>query len=85
MLHVSILQHGSKVFLDVSYSQLNGQIVTASADRHVRLWDPRVAGMYLTHSSPKTQLKCSRPKDGTVHYRNTGVNLKKKKKKSESV
>ncbi|XP_069111210.1 ribosome biogenesis protein WDR12 homolog [Argopecten irradians] len=38
----SLLQ-SSKVFLDMSYSNLNSQLVTASADRHVRLWDPRVS------------------------------------------
>ncbi|KAK3092358.1 hypothetical protein FSP39_001863, partial [Pinctada imbricata] len=32
---------GTKVFLDVSHSRLNGNLLTASADRHVRLWDPR--------------------------------------------
>ncbi|KAK3592982.1 hypothetical protein CHS0354_023207, partial [Potamilus streckersoni] len=37
----SLLQ-GSKVFLDMSYSSLNRLLITASADRHLRLWDPRV-------------------------------------------
>ncbi|KAK7493213.1 hypothetical protein BaRGS_00015550 [Batillaria attramentaria] len=37
----SSLMQGSKVFLDISYSTLNGLIVAASADRHVRLYDPR--------------------------------------------
>ncbi|OWF40688.1 ribosome biogenesis protein wdr12-like [Mizuhopecten yessoensis] len=37
------LLQSSKVFLDVSYSELNQQIVTASADRHIRMWDPRVS------------------------------------------
>lgn len=32
---------GSKAFLGISYSRLNRQIVSASSDRHVRLWDPR--------------------------------------------
>lgn len=39
-----LLQQGTKVFLDMSYSLLNRQIVTASADRHLRLWDPRTTG-----------------------------------------
>ncbi|XP_033761374.1 ribosome biogenesis protein WDR12 homolog isoform X2 [Pecten maximus] len=38
----SLLQ-SSKVFLDMSYSELNRQVVTASADRHIRLWDPRAS------------------------------------------
>ncbi|ESN96548.1 hypothetical protein HELRODRAFT_107575 [Helobdella robusta] len=33
---------GSKVFFDLSYSPLNNLIVAASADRHVRLYDPRI-------------------------------------------
>lgn len=32
---------GSKAFLDLCYSPLNQSIVTAHADRHIRLWDPR--------------------------------------------
>ncbi|OQR78573.1 ribosome biogenesis protein WDR12-like [Tropilaelaps mercedesae] len=32
---------GSKAFLGLSYSPLSRTIVTAHADRHVRLWDPR--------------------------------------------
>ncbi|XP_060081166.1 ribosome biogenesis protein WDR12 homolog [Ylistrum balloti] len=42
---------GSKVFLDMSYSKLNCQVLTASADRHVRLWDPR--------SSEGSVVKCT--------------------------
>ncbi|XP_063422297.1 ribosome biogenesis protein wdr12-like [Mytilus trossulus] len=52
---ISSLQ-GSKVFLDMSYSPLNRQIVTGSSDRHVRLWDPRssdgalVKSIYTSHT-----------------------------------
>lgn len=37
-------QQGSKVFLDMAYSHLSKTLVTASADRHVRLYDPRATG-----------------------------------------
>lgn len=33
---------GNKSFFDVSYSTLNGLIVTASADKHLRLYDSRI-------------------------------------------
>lgn len=33
---------GNKSFFDMSYSPLNQLLITASADSHVRLWDPRV-------------------------------------------
>ncbi|XP_003747633.1 ribosome biogenesis protein WDR12 homolog [Galendromus occidentalis] len=32
---------GSKPFLDLSYSALNNLVLSANADRHVRLWDTR--------------------------------------------
>ncbi|XP_061185739.1 ribosome biogenesis protein WDR12 homolog [Saccostrea echinata] len=38
----SLIQ-GSKVILDLSFSPLNRQIIIASADRYIRLWDPRVS------------------------------------------
>ena len=37
-------QPGTKAFLGVSYSPLSQMLVTASADRHVRLYDPRNLG-----------------------------------------
>lgn len=37
---------GNKSFFDVDYSGLARTLVTASADRHVRLYDPRSTGMY---------------------------------------
>uniref|UniRef100_A0A023GK11 Ribosome biogenesis protein WDR12 homolog n=1 Tax=Amblyomma triste TaxID=251400 RepID=A0A023GK11_AMBTT len=33
---------GSKAFLDISYSKLSNQIVSAHTDKHVRLWDVRL-------------------------------------------
>lgn len=32
---------GNKSFFDISYSHLNGLIITASADKNLRLYDPR--------------------------------------------
>lgn len=32
---------GNKSFFDASYSKLNGMIITASADKNLRLYDPR--------------------------------------------
>lgn len=32
---------GNKSFFDISFSHLNGLIITASADKNLRLYDPR--------------------------------------------
>lgn len=32
---------GNKSFFDMSYSKINGMIITASADKSLRLYDPR--------------------------------------------
>ncbi|KAL1424657.1 hypothetical protein MTO96_019949 [Rhipicephalus appendiculatus] len=32
---------GSKAFLDIAYSRMNNQIISAHTDRHIRLWDVR--------------------------------------------
>lgn len=47
---------GNKTFFDLDYSALNRTVVTASADRHVRLYDPRssegavVKTMFTSHT-----------------------------------
>jgi len=47
---------GNKSFFDASYSSLNGMIITASADKNLRLYDPRsnqgaiVKSTFLGHS-----------------------------------
>ncbi|PSN56766.1 Ribosome biogenesis protein WDR12 [Blattella germanica] len=47
---------GNKSFFDASWSPLNRTLITASADRHIRLYDPRskegalVKSMFTSHS-----------------------------------
>jgi hypothetical protein len=44
---------GQKAFLDVSWSSLNNTAITASVDRHIRLYDPRSNGkrnLYFAYS-----------------------------------
>ena len=36
---------GNTAFFSLDYSPLNQQIIAACADRHIRLYDPRVVGM----------------------------------------
>lgn len=36
---------GNKSFFDVDYSPLSKVLITASADKHVRLYDPRSTGL----------------------------------------
>ncbi|XP_065885840.1 ribosome biogenesis protein WDR12 homolog isoform X2 [Dysidea avara] len=42
---------GNKVFLDISYSEHNHLIASASTDGHVRLWDPRQQGGAMVQST----------------------------------
>lgn len=35
---------GNKAFFDVNWSPLSNSVLTASADRHIRLYDPRSSG-----------------------------------------
>lgn len=57
--------NGSKAFFDVSYSYLSRALVTASADRHIRLWDPRskegslVKSVFTSHNSWVFRVKWS--------------------------
>ena len=37
---------GNKSFFDVSYSRLNGLILTSSADKNIRLYDARSSRTY---------------------------------------
>ncbi|XP_074659393.1 ribosome biogenesis protein WDR12 homolog isoform X2 [Tubulanus polymorphus] len=43
--------NGVKVFLDISYSTANKMVLSASADRHIRLWDPRNEGDSIVTST----------------------------------
>lgn len=60
---------GSKSFFDVSYCPLNGTLVTASADRAVRLYDPRskegsvVKAAYFSHTGWITAVDWCKGKD----------------------
>lgn len=38
---------GNKSFFDMSYSKINGMIITASADKNLRLYDPRSIRKFL--------------------------------------
>nr|XP_018915276.1 PREDICTED: ribosome biogenesis protein WDR12 homolog [Bemisia tabaci] len=42
---------GNKAFFDLDYSHLNKLIITASADRHIRLYDPRSTEGLLVKST----------------------------------
>lgn len=44
ILNFEFLFSGNKAFFDVNWSPLNNSIITASADRHIRLYDPRSTG-----------------------------------------
>lgn len=44
---------GNKAFFDLDYSYLNKLIITASADRHIRLYDPRSTGKILLDAQEK--------------------------------
>ncbi|XP_034242429.1 ribosome biogenesis protein WDR12 homolog [Thrips palmi] len=56
---------GNKPFFDMSYSALNGTVVTASADRHIRLYDLRstegslVKSMFTSHTKWVQSVKWS--------------------------
>lgn len=49
---------GNKSFFDLDYSPQNRTILTASADRHVRLYDPRSTGvnLYFFHDFQSLQI-----------------------------
>jgi ribosome biogenesis protein len=52
---------GNKSFFDLHWSTLNRLVITASADRHVRLYDPRSKGLFFTTRLIKfLQIYCCR-------------------------
>lgn len=59
---------GNKAFFDVDWSPLNNSIITASADRHVRLYDPRstesiVKTTFTSHTGWVQSVRWSKTKD----------------------
>ncbi|OWR44991.1 ribosome biogenesis protein WDR12 [Danaus plexippus plexippus] len=59
---------GNKAFFDLDWSPLNNNIITASADRHIRLYDPRstdsiVRTTYTSHNGWVQSVRWSTTKD----------------------
>ncbi|KAF9824786.1 hypothetical protein SFRURICE_013296 [Spodoptera frugiperda] len=59
---------GNKAFFDVDWSPLNNSIITASADRHIRLYDPRstesiVKTTFTSHTGWVQSVRWSKTRD----------------------
>ncbi|XP_072949191.1 ribosome biogenesis protein WDR12 homolog [Epargyreus clarus] len=59
---------GNKAFFDVDWSPLNNSMITASADRHIRLYDPRstesiVKATYTSHTNWVQSVRWSKTRD----------------------
>ena len=59
----------NKPFLDLAYNSTNRHLLSASCDRHIRLWDPRknegnqVVGVYTSHDAWVTSIAWSSSND----------------------
>ncbi|KAK0087216.1 hypothetical protein PV325_001458, partial [Microctonus aethiopoides] len=62
---------GNKSFFDIDYSQLSRSVITASADRHIRLYDPRSSEGSMVKSTFTSHTQWVQ----AVHWSTTDSNL----------